>query len=219
MTRDLVEESGEFRSRPVGVVNQNWHILHFGTLPQYVPDLIMELLDWTNSSDVHLLIRSCVFHYEFELIHPFTDGNGRIGRLWHTLLLSQWNPLFAWLPIESLIHDHQKEHYEAINQANDDGESTVFIEFMLSIIKSSIMDTISASDKISDEPKDKSSIRWIKIEQYLKTHDFIMNADVRELCGVSAAIANRILAGLVDDGKLIRCREGRYWGYKSKDCG
>lgn len=213
MTRDLVEESGEFRSRPVGVVDQNGHILHFGTLPQYVPDLIMELLDWTNSSDVHMLIRSCVFHYEFELIHPFADGNGRIGRLWHTLLLSQWNPLFAWLPIESMIHDHQKEYYEAINQANDAGESTVFIEFMLSIIKSSIMDAISTSDEMSDETKDKSLIRWSKIEQYLKTHDFIMNADVRELCSVSAATANRILAGLVEDGKLSKYREGRYWAY------
>ena len=213
MTRGLVEESGEFRSRPVGVVDQNGHILHFGTLPQYVPDLIMELLDWIKNSDLHMLIRSCVFHYEFELIHPFADGNGRIGRLWHTLLLSQWNPLFAWLPIESMIHDHQKEYYEAINQANDAGESTVFIEFMLSIIKSSIMDAISASDEMSDEPKDKSSLRWSKIEQHLKTHDFIMNADVRELCGVSAATANRILAGLVEDGKLSKYREGRYWAY------
>lgn len=214
MTRGLVEESGEFRSRPVGVVDQNGHILHFGTLPQYVPDLIMELLDWTKNSDVHMLIRSCVFHYEFELIHPFADGNGRIGRLWHTLLLSQWNPLFAWLPIESMIHDHQKEYYEAINQANDDGESTVFIEFMLSIIKSSILDAVSTSDEMSDKTKDKSSIRWSKIEHYLKTHDFIMNADVRELCGVSAATANRILAGLVDDGKLSKYREGRHWAYQ-----
>lgn len=92
MTRGLVDESGVFRSKPVGVVDQEGHVLHFGTLPQYVPDLVMELLDWTKNSDVHMLIRSCVFHYELELIHPFTDGNGRVGRLWHTLLLSQWNP-------------------------------------------------------------------------------------------------------------------------------
>ena len=89
MTRGLVDESGMFRTRPVGVVDQEGHVLHFGTLPQYVPDLVMELLDWVKSSDVHMLIRSCVLHYELELIHPFTDGNGRVGRLWHTLLLSK----------------------------------------------------------------------------------------------------------------------------------
>ena len=95
MTRGLVEESGVFRSRPVGVVDKDGHILHFGTLPEYVPNLVMELLDWVRDSDVHILIRGCVFHYEFELIHPFVDGNGRVGRLWHTLLLSTWNPAFA----------------------------------------------------------------------------------------------------------------------------
>ena len=81
MTRGLVEESGIFRSRPVGVVDSEGHVLHFGTLPQYVPDLVMELLDWSKTSEMHMLIRSCVFHYELELIHPFADGNGRVGRL------------------------------------------------------------------------------------------------------------------------------------------
>ena len=79
MTRGLVEESGIFRTRPVGVVDSEGHVLHFGTLPQYVPDLVMALLEWTKTSEVHMLIRSCVFHYELELIHPFTDGNGRVG--------------------------------------------------------------------------------------------------------------------------------------------
>ena len=98
MTRGLVEESGIFRTRPVGVVDSEGRVLHFGTLPQYVPNLIIELLDWAKNSEVHMLIRSCVFHYELELIHPFADGNGRVGRLWHTLLLSKWNPAFAWIP-------------------------------------------------------------------------------------------------------------------------
>src|SRR5574344_2029583 len=138
MTRGLVEESGMFRTRPVGVVDQEGHVLHFGTLPQYVPDLVMGLLDWAKHSDLHMLIRSCVFHYDLELIHPFADGNGRVGRLWHTLLLSKWNPVFAWLPVESIIHDRQEEYYAAINASNDAGESTVFIEFMLSAIKASL---------------------------------------------------------------------------------
>lgn len=217
MTRGLVEESGVFRSRPVGVVDQKGHVLHFGTLPQYVPDLVMELLDWVKNSDVHMLIRSCVFHYEFELIHPFADGNCRVGRLWHTLLLSKWNPAFAWLPVESIIHDRQQEYYEAINASNDAGESTVFIEFMLSAIKASLIDAISTSDEMSDGKMDKTTMRWKLIEEYLQTHEYIMNADVRELCGVSAATANRILANLVMNGKLNKCHKNGYWAYKTSN--
>lgn len=216
MTRGLVDESGVFRSKPVGVVDQEGHILHFGTLPQYVPDLVMELLEWVKNSNVHMLIRSCVFHYEFELIHPFADGNGRVGRLWHTLLLSKWNSAFAWLPVESIIHDRQQEYYSAINASNDAGESTVFIEFMLSAIKASLIDAISTSDAMSDEPIDKTTIRWNQIEKFLETHEYIMNADVRELCGVSAATANRILARMVTDGELVRYHKGGHWMYIPK---
>ena len=202
-----------FRTRPVGVVDQEGHVLHFGTLPQYVPDLVMELLDWAKHSDLHMLIRSCVFHYELELIHPFADGNGRVGRLWHTLLLSKWNPVFAWLPVESIIHDHQQEYYDAINASNDTGESTAFIEFMLSAIKASLIDAIHTSDAMSAGKMDKKTLRWQKIEQFLQTHEYIMNADVLELCGVSAATANRVLARLASDGKLVKFRVGGHWGY------
>lgn len=214
MTCGLVEESGMFRSRPVGVVDQEGHVLHFGTLPQYVPGLVEELMDWTKSSDLHMLIRSCVFHYELELIHPFADGNGRVGRLWHTLLLSKWNPAFAWLPVESIIHANQQEYYAAINTSNEAGESTVFIEFMLSAIKASLMEAVNMSDVMSDVSTDKTMLRWSQIKAYLKTHDFIMNADVRSLCDVSAATANRILAGLVKDGELVKCRVGGHWAYR-----
>ena len=217
LTRGLVEEFGMFRTKPVGVVDREGRILHFGTLPQYVPDLVMELLDWVKTSQVHMLIRSCVFHYELELIHPFADGNGRVGRLWHTLLLSRWNPVFAWLPVESIIHDRQQEYYAAINASNEAGESTVFIEFMLSAIKASITEAMEVSDEMmdemSDEKMDKATQRWKKIEAYLKTHDYIMNADVRELCGVSSATANRILRECSEKKDLIRVRVGGKWAY------
>lgn len=218
MTRNLIDESGMFRTRPVGVVDQTGQVLHFGTLPQYVPDLIMQLLDWTQHSDLHMLIRSCVFHYEFELIHPFSDGNGRVGRLWHTLLLSKWNPAFAWLPVESIIHDRQEAYYDAINRSNDACESTVFIEFMLSAIKTSLMDVVKMGDEMSDEMSDvnenKYMQRWKRIETYLEQHEYIMNADVRALCGVSSSTANRILSALVKEKKLTRYKIGRHWGYK-----
>lgn len=210
MMRGLVEESGMFRTRPVGVVDSEGHVLHFGTLPQYVPDLVMELLDWVRNSPVHMLVRSCVFHYELELIHPFADGNGRVGRLWHTLLLSKWNTAFAWLPVESIIHDRQQEYYNAINASNNEGESTIFIEFMLSAIKMALTEAIQADAGETD----KDALRWKDIKEYLKTHDYIMNADVRELLGVSSATANRILGKLVDQGKLQRYRAKPYWAYK-----
>ena len=210
MERGLLNEAGEFRSRPVLVADSEGNILHFGTLPQYVPKLVQELLEWTEKSEIHLLIKSCVFHYEFELIHPFADGNGRMGRLWHTLLLSKWNPIFAWLPIESIIHDNQSEYYNAINISNNNGKSTVFIEFMLSVIKQALQESIN------DKPKNissKSDLRWNKINDYLETHEYILNSDVQKLLGVSSATATRILVGFMKDDKLKRIRIKSCWGY------
>ncbi|MBO5066605.1 MAG: Fic family protein [Clostridia bacterium] len=211
MTRDLVKESGSFRSGPVGVVDKDGNVLHMGTLPDYVPTLVYELMDWAKNSDVHMLIKSCVFHYEFELIHPFADGNGRIGRLWHTLLLTQWKPMFSWLPIESIIHDRQDEYYKAINQSNYEGESTAFIIFMLDAIKEALAEAVETTvltEKMSD-----AELRWYKIEQFLQKNEFITNSDVRQMFQVSSATANRILAKLTDEGVIQKVRIGKLWGY------
>ena len=212
MTKGLTEESGCFRSGPVGVVDKEGKILHFGTLPDYAPGLTMELLDWVRDSDIHILIKSCVFHYELELIHPFADGNGRIGRLWHTLLLTQWKPLFAWLPVESIIHDRQDEYYAAINRSNFEGESTVFIMFMLSAIKEALMEAIQTTDAAETMTTDE--LRWHKIERFLKKNGTITNAEVRQMFQVSSATANRILAKFTEGGKLQKIRIGRSWGYQ-----
>ena len=157
-----------------------------------------------------MLIRSCVFHYEFELIHPFADGNGRVGRLWHTLLLSKWNPAFAWLPVESIIHDRQQEYYDAINVSNNMGESTVFIEFMLSAIQDALLEAVGADNKKINQ----EYLRWETIKSFLQTHEYIMNADVRKLCAVSSSTANRILGKLVEQRKLVKCHIDGHWGYK-----
>jgi Fic family protein len=211
MMHGLVEEAGEFRSRPVGVVDQRGAVLHVGTLPRYVPQLVCQLLDWVRDSELPMLIKSCVFHYEFELIHPFSDGNGQLGRLWHTLLLSQWDPLFAWLPVESIIHDQQAAYYSAINRSNQAGESTPFLGFMLAAIQSALLE---ASACPSSQSLGKNQGRRDAITSFLRSHPFIRNADVRDLCGVSSATANRILAGLVQDGLLRKIRSGRYWVYE-----
>jgi len=211
MMKGLRDDAGEFRSRPVGVVDSQGNVLHFGTLPAYVPQLITELLEWTEHDENPLLIKSCVFHYEFELIHPFSDGNGRIGRLWQTLLLSKWNPLFAWVPVESIIHDRQSEYYRAINESNQAADSTRFIEFMLSAIKSALLEVADTSQLPS---KPKTEIREQAVLGYLSKHNEISNSDVRKLLSVSAATANRVLNDMANRGLIYRFRKGKSWAYK-----
>ena len=191
-------------------MDKQGNILHFGTLPDYVPGVVMELLDRVRDSDFHMLIKSCVFHYELERIYPFADGNRRIGRLWHTLLLTQWKPMFAWLPVESIIHDWQGEYYQAINQSNNEAESTAFIEFMLSAIKEALMEVVQTG---STERINTQEQRWYQIERFLKKNGTISNADVRKMLGISAATANRILARFVEEGKIQKTRIGKSRGY------
>lgn len=212
MTRGLIDESGYFRTKPVGVVNDKGNILHFGTLPEYIPGLIGDLFDWTKNSDLPMLLKSCVFHYELELIHPFADGNGRMGRLWHTLLLSQWNPALAWLPVESIIHDRQQEYYESINKSNINGESSIFITFMLSAINDALTETIQTEQLANN--MSTNEVRWQQIYQFLQEHNVITNANVRELLQVSPATANRILAGFTERGLIHKIRIGKQWAYR-----
>ena len=113
-----------------------------------------------------------------------------------------------------MIHARQPEYYAALNASNNAGESTMFIEFMLSTIKASLLAAIDTNNEIPD----KATMRWKQIEKFLETHEFIMNADVRALCGVSAATANRILAGFTSEGKLIKYRESGHWAYTLSSC-
>lgn len=215
MMKELVSEAGVFRSRPVGVVDSQGNILHFGTLPKYVPNLTADLLEWVKDSELPMLIKSCVFHYEFEVIHPFADGNGRIGRLWHTLLLSKWNPLFAWIPVESIIHDRQAEYYRAINNSNNAADSTVFIEFMLKSIKDALLETLD-NNTPQKVHVGKRGCRFDVISDFLNSNSYITNADLRNMLNVSPATANRILKGFVNDGRLLKIRQGKTWAYTKK---
>jgi Fic family protein len=140
MMKGLVEEAGQIRTSPVGVINQNGNVIHVAPPVNMVNGLVNQLFDWLNESKAQMLIKSSVFHYEFEFIHPFRDGNGRMGRLWQTLILSKWKPIFEWIPIESIIKDNQEEYYKAIERSNKSSSSTCFIEFMLSCINEAIKD-------------------------------------------------------------------------------
>lgn len=133
MMQALVDNPGHWRTSGVGVFGETGCV-HMAPPANMIPSLMSDLFDWLKNSDDHLLIRSCVFHYEFEFIHPFLDGNGRTGRLWQSLILTQLHPLFAHLPVENMVYSNQQAYYDAITAATAAGESTRFIEFMLSEI-------------------------------------------------------------------------------------
>ena len=129
----LLDAPGRYRRGSVAVVGAG-EVHHIGPPADRVPHLMEDLLSWVGETDEHPLITSSVFHYGFEFIHPFQDGNGRMGRLWQTLILTRWNPLFTWIPVESLIYARQSEYYEAIRASSAKRESTPFITYMLEVI-------------------------------------------------------------------------------------
>jgi Fic family protein len=140
MTSSLIEESGKFRTIDVAVVTRDRKILHRGAPPVQVPTLIKRLLQWGETTATHPLIKSSAMHYMIEHIHPFRDGNGRIGRFWQTLVLSKWNSLFEWLPVETIIHYNQAGYYKALQKshAGVTVDAKPFIDFMLGIIENSL---------------------------------------------------------------------------------
>lgn len=204
MTSELIKENGKFRSKNAGVY-QGEKLIHMGSMPAHIPELINNLFLWLKNSKEHPLIKAAVFHYEFEFIHPFQDGNGRIGRLWHTLILSKWKDFFGWLPIESLVQKYQKEYYTAINNSNRDGESTEFILFMLKIINETLIELLEnqkTTDKMTDKMTDKNKKRIEVILKYLSQKNYIDNKEAQNLLDVSEATAKRFLNKLVKENIL-----------------
>ena len=147
----LLDAPGHYRRGGVAVTGAG-EVHHIGPPADRVPHLMSDLLSWLGSTPEHPLIASSVFHYEFEFIHPFDDGNGRMGRLWQTLILTRWKPLFIDVPVESLIHARQGEYYEAIRESSGRGESTPFIAFMLDTILSAIL-TPQESPQVTPQVK------------------------------------------------------------------
>jgi len=129
----LVNDAGKFRKQGVGVF-AGATLIHAGAKHQQVPQLIADLFAWAEKTDLHPLIKSSIVHFEIENIHPFIDGNGRIGRLWQTLILSKWNELLAWLPVETAVHENQQGYYDALRTSEQTANSEAFIEFMLQAV-------------------------------------------------------------------------------------
>ncbi|MBR5635260.1 MAG: Fic family protein, partial [Prevotella sp.] len=133
MMQALLDDAGKFRRSGVGVFSEKG-LVHMAPPADRVPTLMGDLFDWLKASNDHLLIRSCVFHYEFEFIHPFIDGNGRTGRLWQSLILGKLHPLFEHLPVENMVYANQRAYYDAITASTNAGQSGPFIDFMLNEI-------------------------------------------------------------------------------------
>lgn len=146
LMKGLIAEAGSYRSQGVGVMSGD-QVVHMAPQAERVPSLMQALLAWLHDTDHHPLIASCVFHYEFEFIHPFADGNGRMGRLWQTLILSQWQPIFINIPVESLVYQHQEDYYLAIRSSTANTDCSPFIEFMLHMIRDAIEEGSAQSAK------------------------------------------------------------------------
>lgn len=166
MMEYLIDNAGHFRTGQVGVINEKEKVIHVAPPHDLVESLMEQLFDWLHTSKAQMLIRSSVFHYEFEFIHPFSDGNGRTGRLWQTALLASWKPIFEWIPIENIIKNNQEEYYQAIRLSTAEGKSNKFILFMLKVIKTAlreiVKDTHNHQSHISNQIKALMSV----IESY-----------------------------------------------------
>ena len=197
MMTDLVRECGRFRTGGVGVFNGEVCI-HMAPPAQRVPLLIGELLDWVKTTKTHPLISSCVFHYEFEFIHPFADGNGRLGRMWQTLLLMQWKPIFAWIPVETIVKEHQQEYYAAIMKSDHEASSTPFIVFMLGCLKEALDEMVESNQKIISAMRDNPVVT-IK--------------DLQAITGLSESGVKKIIRQLRADGIIERvgAAKGGHW--------
>ncbi len=150
---EIIKDAGTFRTKDVGVGGSKG-VVHIAPPSSQVQGLMHQLFKWLKDTDIHPLIQSCVFHYEFEFIHPFSDGNGRIGRFWQMLILHHYKPVFSSIPVESVIRSYQERYYKALEDSGAAGESTPFVEFMLEVILKTIKESIK-SDQVSDYVSDQ----------------------------------------------------------------
>ena len=211
MMSGLVDEAGMFRKGGVGVFDGDKPI-HIAPPADRVRDLMSDLFGWLENADDHLLIRSCVFHYEFEFIHPFADGNGRIGRLWQSLILGRLNPIFEHLPVENMVYSNQQAYYHAINRSSDLGDSGPFIDFMLEEILNALVDHQGKSNAdIADEKG--LNYQQQRVLGYLRADRHTTAAKIAADLDMSARQIERMLADMKAKGIIRRIGANRngYW--------
>ena len=229
MMKDLVKQAGHYRQEGVGVFDGNGNCLHMAPPADRVPQLMGDLFQWVKTTKEHPLIHSCVFHYEFEFIHPFVDGNGRMGRFWQTMLLSRWKGIFAWLPVETIVKEHQQEYYNVIAQSDAAGESTKFVEFMLKCLLDAMehyeeTDQGAVPNKVQDRVHDKLhdklhdkfpelSGKAINVLEVIKANSSFNAAMIGEQVGLSERQVKTYITKLKQVGLIVRVGSNKtgYW--------
>lgn len=205
----LVEKPGQFRSKQVGILKGS-KIRHMAPGNLMVPGLMDDLFDYLkNDTDISIIIKSCVFHYEIEFIHPFEDGNGRMGRFWQTRILMEVNPIFEYIPVEEAIKNDQELYYKTLEESDNSGKSTVFIEFMLGVINRSLRKTVEESKPGNIDYRKRTEYalsilnEWFDRKEYMKINK-----------GISTATASRDLRQMLNDGKIEAKGKGRMTRYR-----
>jgi Fic family protein len=210
LMKGLVESAGSLRNKSVGIVKGS-EVTHIAPPSKMIKPLMNNLFDYLKKDDDLILIKSCVFHYEMEFIHPFIDGNGRMGRLWQTLILKDTYPVFEYLPIETLIKERQEQYYESLGKSDNTGESTVFIEFMLEIILDSL-DALLSIQNVSLTNIDRIALfkSLVKLD-YFTRKDYLMN--FKE---ISTATASRDLKFALENGLIEKIGDKNTTRYRYK---
>ncbi len=208
---DLVKNPGEYRRSQVGIMKGE-KVTHIAPSSEMVPGLMNDLFTYLKKDEDLEVIKSCVFHYELEFIHPFEDGNGRMGRYWQTRILMNVNPIFEFVPIEKLIKDNQQEYYKALTISDNTGKSTIFIEFMLNIINQTLRDTINQSKPTNPDYFKRTEIALSKLDEWFDRKEYM------NICkGISSATASRDLKQLLEEHKIESTGSGRMTKYKKVD--
>ena len=216
MMQALVNDAGQFRRGGVGVYSENG-LVHMAPPAERVPLLMNDLFAWLKSSKDNLLIRSCVFHYEFEFIHPFIDGNGRMGRLWQSLILSRWNPSFAHLPVENMVYANQQAYYDAIAQSTKLGDCGPFIDFMLGEIQRAVIShkgaPVKATANVGVNVGANVGVNEQKILNIIAENDHVTAKQMSEIIGISQRQVERLLSSLTKKQIIERVGADKngYW--------
>lgn len=222
MMSSILLDAGKFRNKAVRIHKGN-KVHHIAPPAHQVSGLMADLVGWLKKSQDHPLITSSVFHYEFEFIHPFTDGNGRLGRLWQTLILSKWHPLFLVLPLESVIKDNQQKYYQALEQADKDADSGAFVEFMLIAISETLDKNILAKNTQKNAPINASTNAPINNQKtpdavlmLIKDNPKITRSQIADILQKDLRTIGRAISSLQQAGKLKRIGSNKagHWQIK-----
>ena len=208
----LVDNPGQLRVGNVGVYREK-QLIHMAPPASQVLRLMNDLLGWLKTTELHPLIAGAVFHYQFEFIHPFADGNGRMGRLWQTLILREWRSELAWLPVETLIHYQQDRYYQVLGQCDRQSSCTPFIEFILENIISALQEGLGKASPLSEEMSSDLLDIEKRILQILSNQPGRSAKSIADECEISARTVERYLKALQLKGKLQRvgATKGGMW--------